>query len=478
MNEETNADIKERHVVFRARHLSGMSQIVVIAAVAVSSCGSGTTVSSQPPVSSAATSVAVVGAVTAGPTTSGPPVTEPQKATTDSAPPDDTTAVEAPVPVRNGARITLGHRFTTDKLLGDAADFTFLAPASGAWAALGDGYLALTADQTGKSPLIQAAEMDLTRILTNPSQNLDGLIGPDDSQPAPADVLGWFASRPGVTAGAIADGPLGGLPARSMTYSVGPFDGQTSCTAQDARPCLATLYNPIGAALYYSVGDSGTMYELVVEGRHLLVDVADQPEAATLAASIQFSPRRPADVQADTQRLPLTGPLTPATTYFWTGSSLATYILAEGAGLEVTSNFRFGANPPLQLGVGDARCMSISDGSTSSWVGGATLDPNSTLAAMPDDLLAALTTLRLLTVTSGPAAGTLDGHATTTLELTARGKAVDLLAGSLTARAATTTRVMLVSRGDGQQPDVIMVDVGSPCEAMLTNIHLIAAGTP
>ena len=164
MNKEMDADVKERQGVLRARHLSGMPQIVVIAAVAISSCGSATTGSSQPAVSSAATSVAVVGAVTAGPTTSAPPVTEPQKATSDSAPPDDTTAVEAPVPVRDGARVTLGHRFTTDKLLGDAADFTFLAPASGAWAALGLGYLALTADQAGKGPLIQAAEM--VNILT------------------------------------------------------------------------------------------------------------------------------------------------------------------------------------------------------------------------------------------------------------------------------------------------------------------------
>lgn len=457
------------------RHGTTLSALILVGVVVVS-CGSGVTSPSQ----TTEATVLVVGAVTSAPTTIGVAVTTSRPEVgngTPASPTLDTTAVDdALIPVRNGARIDPGHRYTTGKLIGEAVDLSFLAPAGGAFAAVGDGYLGIAADANGRQVLVQAAEMDLTTVLINPSQDLDALIGPDDATPAPADVLGWFASRPGVTAGVVENTQLGGLAARKMAYSVGTFEGQTPCTAQDDRLCLAALYNPVGAALYYSVGDSGTMYELVVEGRHLLVDVADRGEAAPLAASIKFTPRRPANVPADAQRLPLAGPLTQGSTYFWTGSSLGTYMMTAGSGLEVRTNWRWGRSPPLEIDASGAPCMSISDGSTSLWFGTAD-SPTATLQAMPDDLLATLTTLDILTEITPPVAGNLDGHATMTMDLTARVGVVDLLGGSLSARAAIDTRLQLVSDATGRPPDVAMVDAGSQCDSTFSSLGLLAAGS-
>ena len=104
----------------------------------------------------------------------------------------------------------------------------------------------------------------------------------------PADYLAWFATRPGVTAGPVTDAEVAGVPASGHAVPGGLARGAFPCDAVDPRPCLGSLYFPAGLIISSAEGDAGTLYELTIDGRRLVVDVADADGAAALLASLEI----------------------------------------------------------------------------------------------------------------------------------------------------------------------------------------------
>ena len=103
----------------------------------------------------------------------------------------------------------------------------------------------------------------------------------------PADYLA-FRHPPRCDPGPVTDAEVAGVPARAMPYQVGSLAGAFPCDAVDPRPCLGWLYFPAGLIISSAEGDAGTLYELTIDGRRLVVDVADADGAAALLASLEI----------------------------------------------------------------------------------------------------------------------------------------------------------------------------------------------
>ena len=77
----------------------------------------------------------------------------------------------------------------------------------------------------------------------------------------------------------------GPFPARSMTFEFGPIDGGYPCFAKPGS-CVITNYVRPAVVTTYWQGDKGTLYELQVDGRSVLVEVQDGPSSTEAAATI------------------------------------------------------------------------------------------------------------------------------------------------------------------------------------------------
>jgi hypothetical protein len=465
---------KDPLVMRAAKQISLVASAV---AVLLAACGAdeGTTT----PTSTVPTTTAVVvGAVTTSSQvvtdTDGTTSTVPEPtilAAADSLPSDDSIAAPSgALPMRSGLHLSAGTRYGTADLIGTAADVTMVGPDGGAYALSMPGVVGLTSDAAQAHAILQAFEMDFTNVFVDPNANVDH-VGPSDTVAAPSDVLAAFVARPGVTADAVTETELGGLPAHKVHYAIVAFDGEQHCTATDASLCSPAFYDPIGIAAYYRPGDSGTMYELTVESRHLIVDFPDSAASTALQASIGWVVHRPSEVTADQVRLPYGGPLTADASYFWADSPLGTYVLRPVAGLEVQAYRQ--PVPFVEIGVGDVACMTVSDGTKMDWLGVPASPPPTTSSELPDDVLGALTALAGTSVVAAPSPFSSNGYTGTTLEMTATGPEVALLTGSLTLRPGVTTRITLIDRGPGQPPDEVMADVGSPCDSTAAGIQVL-----
>ena len=187
-----------------------------------------------------------------------------------------------PATPRNETPLPAG-AYRTDKVAGPIVPITFELPVDGFYTLAEEGILSVMSDPSGSQTLLSVTEVDNSLVFNTPTIAGDQLADPaymeSVTEPAPIDLLAWLAGRPGVEAGPIVDTAVAGLPARSMTYSIGAFDGATPCIPDDDRACHATLFAPItGLAQLYFVGDSGTLSELHLGGHRFAVDVADRPQ--------------------------------------------------------------------------------------------------------------------------------------------------------------------------------------------------------
>ena len=183
------------------------------------------------------------------------------------------------------------------------------------------GWLGLSSDAFGFDSLVTVVLVDSGATFFGQS-SFDGsqLITAEDInavvEPMPADFLAWFTARPYVDASATSDLEFGGHPARSLDYAIVEVDGAVPCGPEPVG-CVWSV-NVGDTAVVHLVGDRGTMLEVDVDGRRLIVDVADRDGAAEIAASVRFSAsERPADV-ADALDLPTDGSLLePSVVYRW-----------------------------------------------------------------------------------------------------------------------------------------------------------------
>ena len=92
---------------------------------------------------------------------------------------------------------------------------------------------------------------------------------------------------PGITVGPVVETTVDGRPARSMTYEFGPTANGLPCDATSTAGCLAALWNPNGVIMVYAGGETGTVYELMVDGSRALIDVTTRPGAQDMFESVR-----------------------------------------------------------------------------------------------------------------------------------------------------------------------------------------------
>lgn len=373
-----------------------------------------------------------------------------------------------------------GGTYRTDKVAGPIVPITFELPVDGFYTMAEEGFLSVMSDPSGSETLMTVTEVDNSLVFNTPTIAFDQLADPayteTVTEPAPTDLLAWLAGRPGVEAGPIVDTTVAGLPARSMTYSIGAFDGATPCVPDDDRACHATLSAPItGLAQLYFTGDSGTLSELHLGGHRFAVDVADRPLAAEVAESLTFTVEPPDTAPAVAEPVPFTGPHRAGATYYSERSSGGLYLLAGFEGISTAESFL--RTSQLRLEAEGVTCLVISDVANSVWRGVLYTEPVPLVSPpMPDDLIAAITGLEPLTIVTPAFPLDLNGTSATAIDVAADSDEVVILDRSLGVPPGMTLRFVEVPRPDGDGNDLISVVLGSPCEAVLATIELAPSG--
>jgi hypothetical protein len=363
-------------------------------------------------------------------------------------------------------------------VVGPIVPIDFELPVDDLYTLAEEGFLAVMADETGNSTLLSVTAIDNTVAFTTPTvdfANSDPAYIESITESAPDDLLTWLAGRPGVTAGPIVETIVAGHPARSMTYSIGPFAGAAPCGAGD-RDCAATLSAPVtGLAQLYFVGDSGTLSELWVGGHRFGVDVPDNPNAAAIAESLQFTVVPPTTVPPEASPVPFTGPHEQGITYYSERSSGGVYLLDGFDGISTAESFL--RTSQLRLEADAMACMVITDVSVALWRGIPVAGEVPLVAPpMPDDIINALIALPGVTVVAPPSEIELGGVAGTAVDVTATGGEIVVLDRSLGVAPGVTTRFVQFTRPDDQGFDLVSVVLGSACEPVLATIRPLPSG--
>jgi hypothetical protein len=417
------------------------------------------------------------------------------EAPVDSAPgtspagtsPDDTSVagIAKPATPRNETPLPAG-LYRTDKVAGPIVPVTFALPVDGLYTMTEEGFLGVYADAAELAQLVSVIQVDNNLAFTTPTIDFAGLAdaayGASVTEPAPADLLAWLAARPGVTAGPIVESTIAGQPARSMTYSIGAFDGALPCYPDDQRACAATLFAPItGLGQVYLVGDTGTMFEVRLGGQRFAVDVSDRPRAAEIADSLQLMVEPPTGVPAGSEPVPFVGPHRAGAQYYSERSSGGVYLLRGFEGISTAESRLRTTQLRLEADGVDyswgAACMIITDVHNSRWIGGAaSAELPLVPPPMPDDLLAAIVALDGVRVVTPAFQVDLGRVTATAIDVTASSGEVAVLDRSLGVVPGLTTRFVQVPRPAGDGVDLISVAIGSPCEPVLETVQVLPSG--
>ena len=169
--------------------------------------------------------------------------------------------------------------------------FSLLSSVDGAYPFLVINTAALSLDEAGTQGLISIYSLDRLRTFIDPFVDLMA-IPPGGTQAVTetvaTDYLAWVGALPGVTVGSVKETSVDGWPARSITYEVGPSPNGLPCDDTSLAGCLFTLWNPAGSTSFYVPNDTGTLYEVVVDGSRALVDVSFRPGAQEMFESLKF----------------------------------------------------------------------------------------------------------------------------------------------------------------------------------------------
>ena len=275
-----------------ARQRSALIALTMFTGLAAS-CGSTTSSTAPSPTGQVSTTseetdvVATTDTPTTEPAATEPAATEPaatEPAETD-APAEPATPLPQQKPLHSGTLYKAGKN-----VIGRGLQFTASVDGSLGFSAL--GYFGVTLDRLGTELLVGVTDLQQARVFLDPASDLGALDGTaaldDATAPAPDDFLAYFASLPGVVATPVVDDEIAGLPARSLTYTVGQVEGSEPCFGVDRGGCLLATYLPIGVVTTYWEGDSGTMYVVALDDRSIAVDVSDRDGASELAASLRI----------------------------------------------------------------------------------------------------------------------------------------------------------------------------------------------
>jgi len=169
--------------------------------------------------------------------------------------------------------------------------FSLVSSVDGAYPFLVINVAALALDEAGSQGLIGIYSLDRLRTFIDPFVDLMA-IPPDGTEAVTesvvSDYLGWVGALPGVTVGPVEETTVDGWPARSMKYEFTPGPSGLACDETSLAGCIFTLWNPAGSASYYLPDDTGTLYEVVVDGSRALVDVSFRPGAQEMFESVRF----------------------------------------------------------------------------------------------------------------------------------------------------------------------------------------------
>ena len=283
------------------------STIAALLVVAAAACGSPTDKDSSPASTPPTTDV-----VESEPTA---PDTVPDTAATESEPPDsttgeaeiidsvtvetvtnpaedpdDSTGEQAVEELRDGVPTEKGKTYAIiDPSSGTG--FSLMSSVDGLYPFLAINTAALSLDEAGVEGMIGIYSLDRLRTFIDPNVDIFQ-IPPDEleavTEPIAVDYLTWVGGLPGVTVGPIEETIVDGWPARSMTYAFGPSANGLPCDDKSLAGCVFTLWNPAGSVSFYPPSETGTLYEVLVDGSRALVDVAFRSGAQELFETLHF----------------------------------------------------------------------------------------------------------------------------------------------------------------------------------------------
>ncbi len=255
-------------------------------------CGSS---DEQDPTAADTTVTAVVDTTTV-PVATVPDTTAPDTTVPDTTVPDttvpDTTADGAVREINSKGILTEGRTYTSGTLaLG--TEFTFTANAEARYATNLPGFFGVSTQASGNETLFYITDLSTATVFKNPFEDY-AAIGRDNVQlfgatePIPGDYLEYFQQLPGVTTGEIVETTVSGLPARSMTFTIGSNEGGHAIPP-DTEPLLLTFFSPSGITYTYRPGDSGTLYLFELAGKPTLAEVTSYAGADEFFAGFTLS---------------------------------------------------------------------------------------------------------------------------------------------------------------------------------------------
>ena len=151
------------------------------------------------------------------------------------------------------------------------------------------GFFGVATQASGDETLFYITDLSTATVFTNPFEDY-AAIGRDNvqlfgaTQPIPGDYLEYFKALPGVTTGEITNTTFSGLPARSMSFTIGSNEGGHAIPPA-TEPMLLTFFSPSGITYTYTPGDSGTLYLFELASKPTLAEVTDYPGADVFFAS-------------------------------------------------------------------------------------------------------------------------------------------------------------------------------------------------
>ena len=422
---------------------------------------------------------------TAAPATDTPnEVSEP---TVSAGPADTVVEVSSDEPrrPRDATPLEAG-AYRTDEPVGPLLQFDFDLPVDGLYTLVEEAALFVSSDEAGAETLVMIFHVDNGSVAVSPDLDL-GLLNDPETRAAslskpPADLLGWLGDRVGVGAGPIEESTFGGVPSRRRSLTFTEFAGGRPCIPDDERPCHVLIgANPTGLMLVFPVGDGVTAHEFTVGG-HRLVAFVDETLDPTLAAQIADSVRievvPPPGAAPGSEPLPFAGDHLAGARYYSERSTAGLWSLDGVAGLSTRVGYlrdRF-----VFISAGEDDCLSITDSTQGLWFGVAVEPGTDPLGdVMPIDVGESLAAAADLEVVAGPSRITLGEATGVAVDVRPIGNADVVLANtSLHAAAGAVTRVIAVERSDGEQPDLVVVRLGSPCEAVIDGLELSPSGRP
>ena len=381
-------------------------------------------------------------------------------------------------PLRPGVLTTSGVTYSIGEMVGSMVDITITDSEGGRFGYVYAGMAGIGTAEDFSAQLVDIFELSSTSVFVEATVDFSQIAGPLSMQDlfadSPADYLTWMAARPGVTAGPVTDTVFAGLPAQTMSYDVGVVDEAVPCYP-DGRGCLASVTDGNFSYAYVDFEQTSvTLYQLKVAGLTFVIAVSELAGASDLAKTITIAERAVPTSAGDAVPLERTSPLSPEVEYYWSGSSLGTYTIVGSPDVKVGAS-EPGATWVDLISRDGYPCLSITDGAHANVF--ETMPDGSIQEGEPltSDFIAFVADNDRVDVVR-PASPTVIGAVdAVAIDVTAKQplghELFPLFFGGLTLGTGTV-RIVAVLREPDAPPDIVMVELDSPCEAVFDSLRL------